>query len=86
MENNNLVFKNLVEQLPDELVNKIYMMLPQHPLVAMIEEDLEHMTIFGYCDGWDDFVKRKLRKYKNKCRNQQNYDYTIIILIVFRIF
>ena len=35
MENNNLVFKNLVEQLPDELVNKIYMMLPQHPLAEI---------------------------------------------------
>ncbi len=57
-----------MENLPEEIVNKIYMMRPQHPVVKIIDDARNNMVRTGYGQEWGDFVSLHLRQYKKKCR------------------
>ena len=62
-----------MENLPEEIVNKIYMMLPPHQVVKMIEDDRVNMVLTGDGQTWDEFVRIHLNQYRNKMRKKPKH-------------
>ena len=60
--------------LPTEICNKIYMMLPPHPIMEALDFDRDNMLAFeGFGQTWEEFVEIQLCRYKDKCRKKPKH-------------